>query len=609
MKGLDRFWDGARLAARVARQLRPHARDQRGALAATLLVSAAVLALRMAQPWPLKWIVDHLSRGSAVAPLGIEPGPHALTIFCAAYLGVSLLAALSEYAQMLYVGGVVNRIAHAFRGRIFQHVLSLPLSYHERHEVGDLVTRVVSDVSRLRRGLVSFALRGARSVLTFLATVAVLFWIDAALSGVALACGLAAGVRMLLRGRLILEAARRSRKKEGGLAAVVEEDLQGIRELQTYRAGGAADRRFEEMNAKALRTEQKLRRLEAGLLLFVEGALTAALCAIVWMGTSRVSDGRLTTGDLVLFLSYLLNLHRPFAQFARQSSKSGKILACAERLIRLVERIPEVADRPGAVAAPAFEGAVEFDDVTVSAAEDGREPRFILRGVSFRLEPGERAAVVGPNGAGKSTLLRQAVRLADPDRGRVLIDGRDARDYSLASLRGQFSAVYQDSALFGLTVRENICLGRPGAADDEIIGAAERAGIGDLVDGLPQGFETILRKRGKLLSGGEQQRVALARAILREGRIWLRDEPTAGLDVVAAGRLEEALLEATRGRTTLWVTHHLPTAARMDRVLFLEGGTVKFFGPPGEFFGWLRAASPEEIFIRELAEKIQPCAR
>ncbi len=608
MKRLQKLRDAAALGLRLKRAMGPHLREQKAALAGTVLLSALVLTLRMAQPWPLKWIVDHLSYGGTILPGGIDFGGWTLTVFCAVYLALSLLAALSEYGQMMHAGGVVNKTVYAFRGRLFRHVLRLPLGYHDRKEVGDLITRVVSDISRFRRGLLGLMLRGVRSVLTFLATVAVLCWIDAALAGVALACGLVAGGRMILRGRLILEAARKSRQKEGRLAGYVEEDLQGIRELQTYRAGDPGDARFERQNAKSLKAEQKLRRLEAGLLFFVDSALTFGLCAIVWFGTSRVTEGLLTTGDLVLFLSYLLNLYRPFAQFARQASKTGRTLACAERLLKVIEREPEIADRPGAIAAPPFRGAVAFEGVSARTRVKGVEPRQVLSNVSFRVEPGQRVAILGPNGAGKSTLLRHVLRLADPAEGRVLIDGGDIRDFALATLRGQFSAVYQDATFFGLTVRENIALGRPEATEEEIRAAAERARVSGFVDGLPQKFDTMVRRRGKLFSSGEQQRLALARAILRDGRIWLLDEPMTGLDAVAAEQLEEALLDATRGRTTLWVTHYLPTAAKLDRVLFIEEGILKFFGPSDEFGRWARAASPEEAFLSELSERMQRCA-
>lgn len=583
---------GIRVGLRLGSALRPHAAGEAGSLAGAALLTVLVLAFRMAQPWPLKWVMDLLT-GHPVRIAGVEGS---LELLCAAYLAVSLVASLGDYGLQMAVVGVVNRVVYGFRHRLFLHVLRLPMAFHEKREVGELLTRVVPDAARLRRGLAGLFLRGARSVLLFAATVAVLLWIDARLALVVLAGGLAAGAVMLLRGGLILQAARKSRKREGKLASVVEENLQSVRELQTYRTESPPDPRFEAVHGKSLGSEQKLRRLEAGLFLVVESMLALSLCAVVWLGTRRVEEGRLTAGHLVLFISYLLHLYRPFAQFARQASQSGRTLACAGRMVRLAEREPDIADRPGAVEAGALAGAVEFEGVSVRAPRKGRGGReAVLTRVSFRIEPGQRVAVVGPNGAGKSTLLRQVLRLADPDEGRVLLDGRDARDYTLASLRGQVSAVYQEAALLGMSVRDNISIGRAGAAAAEVERAAERSGLAGLVQGLPDRYDTVVRRQGRLFSGGERQRLALARAILRDGRIWLLDEPTGGLDAAAAAQLEETLLEATRGRTALWVTHELGIAGKLDRVLFMEKGKVRFFGTPEEYERWFRAERGGEV--------------
>jgi ATP-binding cassette subfamily B protein len=605
MRALGKVADGLRLGLRLAGTLRVHARGQGGAVGVVVLLSLLLLALRMAQPWPLKWVVDALTTGSAGLPWGLPEGETTLWILAGSFLALSLLAAFSEYGHTLVTAGLVNRVVYAFRERLYRHVLRLPLTFHEKKEVGELLTRVVSDIARLRKGLAGLLLRGFRSVFLFLATAGVLLWIDRVLALVMLGGGLAAGAVMLFRGRLILQAAKKNRKREGKLATIVEENLQGIRELQTYRAEGALDPRFQELNEKSLRTEQKLRRLEAGLLFTVEAVLAGSLCLIVWLGSRSVAAGRLTAGDLVLFITYMLNLYRPFTQFARQASQSGRTLACADRLIGIVEQVPDVADRPGSVAAGPFEGSVEFDGVSVRAPKDRRgSRRNMLAEVSFRLEAGQRLAIVGPNGAGKSTLLRHVVRLADPEAGRVLVDGRDVRDYTVVSLRGQVSVVYQDAALFGLTVRENVTVGRPGASEEEVRRAAERARISELVEGLPEKYETVVRRLGKLFSSGERQRLALARAILRDGRIWLLDEPTTGLDAAASAQLEEALLEASRGRTALWVTHQLPVALGMDRILFLDEGRVKFFGTPEEFGSWVRGAPKDEAFLRSLAGQL-----
>ncbi len=606
LRAFDKLGDGFRIGSRLASHLRPHASGQAGPVSAAIVLSVLLFALRMAQPWPLKLLIDSITGGHHRVPwLPHMSGPSWLAWLSAAFLGMGLLAAWCEYGHSLVITGLVNRVVFAFRDRLFRHVMRLSLAFHEKKEVGELMTRVVSDIARLRRGIAGLLLRGGRSVLLFVSTVAVLFWLDRALAAVVLGGGLLASAAMLFRGRLILAAASKSRKREGKLAAIVEENLQGIRDLQTYRAEGSPDPRFQALNDKSLKTEQKLRRLEAGLFLRVEAVLALTLGLVVWMGAQRVADGRLTAGDLVLFISYLLNLTRPLAQFARQASQSGRTLACGDRLVGIIESLPDVADRPGAVPAPTLAGSLEFEGVGVQAVRSGGGSRGrLLSDVSFRLEPGQRLAVLGPNGAGKSTVLRHAARLADPVHGRILLDGHDVRDYTVQSVRGQLSAVYQDAALFGLSVRDNIAVGRPGAPEADVLRAAERGQISALVEGLPDKYDTVVRRRGRLFSNGERQRIALSRALLRDGRIWLLDEPTTGLDAAAAAQLEEALLEATRGRTALWVTHQLPVALKLERILFLDEGKPKFFGSPEAFQSWIRGAGREEAFLRSLAEQL-----
>ncbi|MDP3910462.1 MAG: ABC transporter ATP-binding protein, partial [Gemmatimonadales bacterium] len=196
-------------------------------------------------------------------------------------------------------------------------------------------------------------------------------------------------------------------------------------------------------------------------------------------------------------------------------------------------------------------------------------------------------AIVGPNGAGKSTLLRVVLRLTDPTGGVLRLDGRDIRDYTLASLRHQMSVVFQDSVLFGLSVRDNIALGNEDATEDAVRAAAQRACLDTLVARLPQGYDTPVRHRGGLFSGGERQRIALARALLRDGRVWLLDEPTNGIDAATAQELVSLLLDATAGRTALWVTHDPAILPQLDRVLVVEEGRAAFTGTPDEYGGWL----------------------
>jgi len=199
----------------------------------------------------------------------------------------------------------------------------------------------------------------------------------------------------------------------------------------------------------------------------------------------------------------------------------------------------------------------------------------------------QRVAILGANGAGKSTLLRLVLRFVDPDAGRVMVDGRDLRDYTLDSVRRQVSAVFQESVFFGLSVRENIALGDPAANLEDVERAARRARINKFIERLPDGYETPIRRGGELFSGGERQRIAIARALYRDGRIWLLDEPTKGVDPATAADLATILLEATAGRTALWVTHDPAVLPRLDRVVLLKEGRLAFEGTPAAYGEWL----------------------
>ena len=573
----------------VGELLRPYARPHKTLLFSGIAVSALLTAFRLAQPWPVKWVVDAISGAGVQVPVFV---PRGLAALSALYVAFALAAAACEFPQQLLLAGLGNRVLAAFRARLYAHVLSQPLAFHERREMGELLTRVVYDTSRLKRGVNGILIRTFQVVFMFAAVLAVLFYLHAGLAAAMGAFGVLALFFMGRSGGRILRAARRQRKREGQLAAVVAGGLHAIRELQAFGVAGSSDERFADRNDKSLNREQKVRRLGALLTFRVEAALVAGVCLILWLGGNAVNSGELSLGSLVLFVHYAAGLSSPFRQFAAQSVQTGRTLACADRLIKLMAREPAVSDLPGAVAATGIAGALSFDGVSFKAPSDRRSGRkWILDGVTLEIRSGERVAVIGHNGAGKSTLLRLALRLADPHLGAVKADGRDLKTYTLESYRRQVSVMFQESVFLGATVRESIALGRPEATLEEIRGCARRCGLDQWIGKLENGYETPLHKQGALLSGGERQKIALARALLRNGRLWLLDEPASHLDAASAAELTRTLLEATRGRTTLWVTHDPAILSACDRVLLLSEGRVSSFGAPGEL-GPAPAAAP-----------------
>lgn len=577
---------------RVSAMLRPYAVGERLALTTGVVMGLGAVALHILRPWPLKWIIDHFGghgHGSGVGAWIAADPTRGVALLSLLFVVITTLGAATEYGQTLLLNGAGNRVLFRFRAALFGHLMDQPLRFHEAREIGELVTRVIYDTSRLRRGLNAVLLRSAQTIVLFVATFAVLLVLAPGMGLVLAVGGVAAILSMRRRGRLIASAARKQRAKEGGLAAMVGSDLLAIRELQASGPdAGATQARFARRNQRSLGQEQKVRRLAAGLVLRVDVVLAISITIALWMGARAILAGRLTPGDLALFFAYAMALRGPFTDLALATGRLGRVLACAERLERIIRRPSSILEAPGGLPIPPGPADLRFVDVALKSPKGRRTDRkWALDGMNCAFPAGARIAVIGANGAGKSTLLALVLRLRDPDRGHVELDGHDLRDYSLTALRTSISVVFQDSVLTGLSVRENIALGLPDADLDAITLAATRARAAEFIDRLPDGYDTIVTRSGGSFSGGQRQRIALARALLRNGRVWLLDEPTSGLDHATAEELSELLLEATRGRTTLWVSHDPEFAARLDWVLALEGGTVAFNGPPDEHRRWL----------------------
>lgn len=572
---------------RIVAMLRPYARGEGRRLFLGAAAGTVAVLIQVARPWPLKWILDALTSAGLPGDLPdvlARSGTSGFVALGALYVALSAGFAGAMYAQQLLLNGVGNRVLYRFRTALFEHLLRRPLAFHESRDSGELLTRVIYDTSRLRRGVNGILLHLFQTLFLFAATLVVLLWVAPTLAAVIAAGGCAALLLMHRRGRLIAVATRRQRRKEGSVAALVSDELQSVREVQTFGPGSSvAGARFRRKNDKSLAGEQIVRRLAAGMSAQVEIVFAATVALTLALGAWLAARATLSVGDLVLFVSYALALREPFAQFARQTARLGRVAACAERLGKLIRG----ADAPPLVPAPdlpPLRGEIVFERLSVKTPSKTRNARkWALEDLSARIAAGQRVAVVGGNGSGKSTLLRTVLRLAEPTSGQVLIDGANATTIDAGSLRAQASVVFQDSLLFGLTVRENLLLGRPTASESALRAAADAACASAFIERMPDGFDTPIRRRGTLLSPGERQRLAIARALLRDGRLWLLDEPTSGLDQATAATLTELLLERTRGRTTLWITHDPGIVERLDAVMALQEGHLLFAGTPTDY--------------------------
>ncbi len=540
---------------------------------ATLLME---VGLRLLEPWPLKVVFDrvinkmHGANGYRVTLFDIFDPVTLLAMMAIAMVAITGLRALAGYGSTIGFAKIGNRVLTRVRAQLYRHVQYLSLSFHTRARSGDLVIRVISDVGLLQDVVVTAVLPMLAKALILAGMLALMFWMNWRLALVALAVFPLFWLRTVSMGRKINEVARLQRKREGAMAATAAESITAIKTVKALSLESAFEQQFSRQSEKNLKQDVRAKRLAAGLERSVDLLTAIAGALVLFSGTRLVLRKELSAGELLVFLAYLKNAFRPIQEFAKYTARLGKATAAGERVLDLLERVPEVRDLPEAVRAPAFRGEVRFEGVSFAYEPDQR----MLREIDLEIKPGQRVALVGQSGSGKSTLVSLILRLYDPQQGRVTIDGRDIRDYTLESLRSQIGVVLQDNLLFAAPVRENIACGAPSASAEEIEAAARLANAHEFIESLPQGYDTVLGERGVTLSHGQRQRIAIARAAIRKAPILILDEPMTGLDRKNQRAVTESLERLNQGRTTFLITHDLHHATDCDLILYLEGGQL-----------------------------------
>ena len=555
----------------------PQIRKQRVLIAGSSLALIAETGLRLLEPWPLKFVFDRVIAGEGAgntsrlpAMDGLSPMT-VLTLAAISLAAITGLRAFAAYSSTVGFALIGNRVLTEVRSQLYGHLQTLSLSFHSRARNGDLTVRVIGDVGMLRDATVTALLPLLGNALIMVGMLGVMLWLQWQLALLALATVPLFWISSARLGRRLREVSRTQRQRDGAMAATAAESIAAIKVVQALSLEGAFARAFAGHNKRSLKEGVRASRLSASLERTTDVLTAVATGLVLWYGARLVLRGAITPGDLLVFLAYLKNAFRPVRDMAKYTARLAKAAAAGERVIDVFERAPEVRDLPGAVPAPPFQGAVRFERVGF-AYESGRR---VLEAIDLDVRPGQRVALVGPSGSGKSTLVGLILRLYDPIEGRVLIDGRDVRDYTLASLRAQISVVLQDTLLFAATVRENIAYGAPDATTEAIEAAARLANAHDFIAAQPQGYDTVLGERGLTLSTGQRQRIAIARAAVRRAPIVLLDEPATGLDEENERAVTDALERLSRGRTTFLVTHDLSLTVSADQILYLENGRVR----------------------------------
>jgi ATP-binding cassette subfamily B protein/subfamily B ATP-binding cassette protein MsbA len=479
---------------------------------------------------------------------------------------------------------------------LFHQLLRLSVVFHSKNPVGDSLSRMTTDTWCLYSLVHALLITPIQSLFTLLVIGGVAWQMDPNLTLLSLLVAPILAVLAVFFGNRLRRRARQNREAQSSVMAFVHQVITVLPIVQAFSAEGRNKSRFEHLSKDAVSRSQRSVLLRSSYGLVNDLTITAGAAVVLFAGGQRVISGALSVGSLLVFLAYLQSLQRAVESLFNTYGNLKTAEANMDRVIEVLDSVPEVQDAPGAVPVPKHtiddSGQIVFEEVSF-----GYEPGHpVLHDISLEVRRGETVALVGPTGAGKTTMASLIPRFFDPWQGRVTFNGIDVRDIQLTSLRSQISLVLQDSFLFPLTVAENIAYGCRGAGRADIIKAAVAANADDFIRELSNGYDTLLSEQGATLSGGEKQRLSIARALLRDTPILILDEPTSALDSDTENLLLGALQRLAHGRTTFIIAHRLSTIRDADRIVVLEhGAIIASDGPYARYHALHSASSIGEV--------------
>jgi subfamily B ATP-binding cassette protein MsbA len=490
-------------------------------------------------------------------------------------LGTYIVKGIGRYFQSYLMAAVGERVIARIRRELYSHIQGMSLSFYAQIHSAELMTRVVNDVNRLARLSSTVLVMGVRQVGTIVALLTVMFLREWVLALIAVLIFPAVGVLFRTVGRKLYKIGKRSQEKMSELNIVLQEAFTGNKIVKAFGRERLQQDRFDGVNERLLRLALKDHRVDelAEPLMEILGAL--GIMGAIWYGGYRVISGALTPGEFFSFTAAVILLYGPVRQLGRMMNTVQQSRSSVERVFEILDTPPTIADRPGAEPVRDFHDRLVFESVSFRYPEAEEDA---LADVSLTVRKGEMVAFVGMSGAGKTTLMDLVPRFHDVQAGRIILDGRDIREVSVASLRALMGIVTQETFLFADTIGYNIGYGRPGATQADIENAARMAQAQEFVAVLPEGYATPVGERGVKLSGGQRQRLAIARAFLKDPPILILDEATSDLDAESEFLVQQALGELMKNRTVLVIAHRLATVKHADRVVVVHGGRIAEVG-------------------------------
>lgn len=530
-----------------------------------ILVSLSNLVV----PWIIKDVIDRVLENK---DLGM------LYIIIVVILVTFFIRALTTFGHRYLMGYIGQAVIMDIRNALYHHLQRLSIAYYDRRRTGDIMSNLTNDISALQTAIVTDFITLVQESAIFIGSFGSMIYLQWKLTVLCLIIVPLVSYVIKFFGKKLHNSGKDVQETLADVTSMLQETIQGVRIVRSFNRGAYEEKRFQKINKLSFTAAVRAIRQQSQMTPFVEFLAAIAVCTIIWYGGVSVIDGVMSTGELIAFLIYAINLANPTRRVAESVGNIQKSLAAADRVFSILDEQPEIQNRKDAKDIEVKAGRVEARHVSFSY-EAGNP---VLTDLNFVAEPGRTIALVGPSGSGKTTIANLLPRFYDVTGGGIYIDGMDIRESTISSLREHIGLVPQDTLLFNTTIKENILYGRLDATDEEVWRAVKAANAEKFIRGLPNGIETKVGDRGLVLSGGQRQRIAIARAILKDPAILILDEATSALDTESEKIVQDALEKLMVGRTSFVIAHRLSTVKNADQIFVLNNGHIEESGTHNE---------------------------
>ena len=520
-------------------------------------------------PWIIKDVIDRVLENK---DLGM------LYIIIVAILATFFIRALTTFGHRYLMGYIGQAVIMDIRNALYHHLQRLSIAYYDRRRTGDIMSNLTNDITALQTAIVTDFIALVQESAIFIGSFGSMIYLQWKLTVLCLIIVPLVSYVIKFFGKKLHNSGKDVQETLADVTSMLQETIQGVRIVRSFNRGAYEEKRFRKINKLSFTAAVRAIRQQSQMTPFVEFLAAIAVCAIIWYGGVSVIDGVMSTGELIAFLIYAINLANPTRRVAESVGNIQKSLAAADRVFSILDEQPEIQNKEDAKDIEVKAGRVEARHVSFSY-EMGNP---VLTDLNFVAEPGQTIALVGPSGSGKTTIANLLPRFYDVTGGGIYIDGMDIRESTISSLREHIGLVPQDTLLFNTTIKENILYGRLDATDEEVWEAVKAANAEKFIRGLPNGIETKVGDRGLVLSGGQRQRIAIARAILKDPAILILDEATSALDTESEKIVQDALEKLMVGRTSFVIAHRLSTVKNANQIFVLNNGHIEESGTHDE---------------------------